>query len=222
MVPPLDFLPVAEASGLLAELTDLVLEQAVAQLAAWRRQHPARDLTLAVNLTASQLLSADLEGGLASSLLRHQVPAGALCLEIPEPALLVDDLLIQERMQRLHDMGVRLAVDNFGTGFSSLSHLAKLPIQQIKIDRSFIAGLPSHQGDVTAVASLVGLAQRLGLTAVSVGVESSDQLAAVGRLGCERAQGYLLGRPMAAGDIDRLLEASVPQQMSPGLDRQRT
>ena len=222
MVPPLDFLPVAEASGLLAELTDLVLGKAIAQLAVWRRQHPGRDLTLAVNLTASQLLDADLEGGLTSRLLRYQVPARALCLEIPEPALLVDDLLVQERMQRLHATGVRLAVDNFGTGSSSLSHLAKLPIQEIKIDRSFIAGLPSRQGDVTVVASLVGLAQRLGLTAVAVGVESSDQLAAVGRLGCERVQGYLLGRPMAAGDIDRLLEAAVPQQMDPVLDSRRT
>ena len=209
MVAPADFIPVAEAAGLLGPLTDLVVDQGLAALAHWRRQYPAYDLGLAVNITAGQMTDGSLERSIDTALQRHQVPAAALCLEIAEPSLLVDDQGSQDFLQRVHALGVQLSLDNFGTGFSSLASLTKLPLDELKIDRSFIAGLPARHGDVTVVASVVGLARRLGLRAVAVGVETSDQVAAARRLGCDAMQGYVLGRPMPAEDVDRLLLTSL-------------
>ena len=217
MVPPTDFIPVAEAAGLLGQVTDTVLDQGLAALARWRGRYPERGLTLAVNITAGQLADDSLEQSVASALQRHQLPAGALRLEIAETALVADDLPGLGSLHRLHEQGVRLSIDNFGTGFSSLAFLTKLPLHELKIDRSFIAGLPTRNGNVTVVASVVGLAHRLGLTAVAVGVETSEQLAAVRRLGCDRVQGYLLSRPMPAEDIDRLLASPTRYAVQAGV-----
>ena len=218
MVPPADFIPVAEAAGLLGRVTDLVVDQGLAALARWRRQYPGRGLTLAVNITAEQMTSDSLERSIDNGLRRHDLPAGALCLEIAETALVAEDLPSLGFLRRLNERGVRLSIDNFGTGSASLTYLTKLPLHEIKIDRSFTGGLPARHGDVTVVASVVGLAHRLNLTAVAVGVETNEQLAAVRRLGCDVAQGYLLGRPMPAEDIDRLL-ASPARYGSYGADR---
>jgi diguanylate cyclase (GGDEF)-like protein len=209
MVPPSEFIPIAEESGLIQRLTEWALDEGLAALAGWRQDHPELDLTLAVNIAASQTLGDELERTIDLTLDRHGVPARALCLEITESSLVTTDVRSHRFLRRLRDHGVRLSIDDFGTGYSSLSYLTKLPVHELKIDRAFISGLPQNMSDVTVVASVVGLAHQLGLTVLAEGVETDDQLATVRRLGCDRFQGYLNGRPMAAEDVDRLLRSQT-------------
>jgi EAL domain-containing protein (putative c-di-GMP-specific phosphodiesterase class I) len=132
---------------------------------------------------------------------------GALCLEIAEGALVTEHDLTRRLLRKLRDQGVKLSIDDFGTGFSSLAYLVRLPVHEIKIDRVFISGLPARRSDATVVASVVGLAHQLGFRALAEGVETEEQLAAVRRLGCDLVQGYLIGRPTDSDGIDRLLIA---------------
>ncbi len=205
MVPPIEFIPVAEATGLIGALTDWALSTGLSALAGWRARRPELDLTLAVNIAPSLVTHASLERMIADALSRHDVPAHALCLEITESALVVDDAPARHFFTTMRDHGVRLSIDDFGTGFSSLAYLTQLPVDEVKIDRAFISGLPARTADATVVASIVGLAHQLGLEALAEGVETEEQLATVRRLGCDLVQGYLLGRPMPAAEVDRLL-----------------
>jgi diguanylate cyclase (GGDEF)-like protein len=208
MVPPSEFIPIAESTGLMGMLTDWVLEQGLAALAGWRVRRPDLDLTLAVNMTASQMTNDRLRTTIDRTLARHRLPPGVLCLEITESALITDDDLSHRFLHGLREQGVRLSIDDFGTGFSSLSYLAKLPVHELKIDRAFTTGLPDRQADVTIVASVVGLAHQLGMQALAEGVETDEQMTEVRRLGCDLVQGYLLGRPMSADEIDVFLLSS--------------
>ncbi len=209
MVPPAEFIPVAEATGLIGPLTDWALDTGLAALARWRAGHPGLDLTLAVNIAPGLVATAGLRQTIADTLTRHRVPAHALCLEITESALVVDDAPARHFFTALRDLGVRLSIDDFGTGFSSLAYLTQLPVDELKIDRAFISVLPGRTAEATVVASIVGLAHQLGLQALAEGVETDEQLATVRRLGCDLVQGYLLGRPMPAEEIDRLLHREV-------------
>ena len=204
MVPPLEFIPVAEATGLIAPLTAWALDDGLRSLAGWRRQRPELDLALSVNVSGSQVTPA-LCRVVGDALSRHEIPPSALCLEITESALVADNGLNRRFLSDLRDRGVLLSIDDFGTGFSSLAYLSQLPVHEIKIDRAFIAGLPARRSDATVVASVVALAHQLGFRAVAEGVESEEQLEAVRRLGCDLAQGYLLGHPVASDRIDSLL-----------------
>ncbi len=210
MVPPVEFIPVAEATGLIGALTGWALDTGLAALAGWRADHPGLDLALAVNIAPSLVGTAHLRSTIADALDRHGVPARALCLEITESALVVDDAPSRQVFTALRDLGVRLSIDDFGTGFSSLAYLTQLPVDEVKIDRAFISGLPARTADATVVASIVGLAHQLGLQALAEGVETDEQLATVRRLGCDLVQGYLLGRPMPAAEVDRLLARVDP------------
>ena len=206
MVPPSEFIPVAEATGLIGPLTDWALDRGLANLAEWRRRRPELGLTLAVNITASQITNNRLQHTIDSALRRHRLPADALCVEITEGALVTDDPLGLQSLLRLREQGVRLSIDDFGTGFSSLAYLTKLPVHELKIDRAFITGLPTSQANVAVVASVVGLAHQLGLQALAEGVETEEELATVRRLGCDLIQGYHVGRPMPADEIIRFLD----------------
>ncbi len=210
MVPPAEFIPVAESIGLIGQLTDWVLEEGLAALARWRTRRPDLDLTLAVNMTASQMANDRLRATIDRTLAQHRLPPGVLCLEITESALITDDAISDRFLRELREQGVRLSIDDFGTGFSSLSYLTKLPVHELKIDQSFTAGLPDRTADVTVVASVIGLAHQLGMQALAEGVETDDQIAEVRRLGCDLVQGYLLGRPMPAHEIDRFLLTRPP------------
>jgi diguanylate cyclase (GGDEF)-like protein len=200
MVPPAEFVPIAEAVGLSAPLTEWALSEGLAALACWRAIRPDLELTVAVNMTASLMATVEsterLERMIDENLRRHRVPDRALCLEITEGALVTDDALSQRFLRRLRRQGVRLSIDDFGTGFSSLAYLTKLPVHELKIDQAFVSRLPASKPDVTVVASVVGLAHQLGLLALAEGVETEEQLSTVRRLGCDLVQGYLLGRPM--------------------------
>ena len=163
-----------------------------------------------MNISAAQMANDRLQCSIDSTLRRHELPARALCLEITESALVTDDSVSHTFLRRMREQGVRLSIDDFGTGFSSLAYLTKLPVHELKIDRAFIAGLATNHSDVTVVAAVVGLAHQLGLRALAEGVETENQLATIRRLGCDVVQGYLLGRPMPGAQIDRLLASTSP------------
>jgi diguanylate cyclase (GGDEF)-like protein len=205
MVPPAEFVPVAEEIGLIGDLTDWALEVGLAALSRWRESRPDLHLTLAVNIAASQMGDDHLQHTIDKTLARHDLPAGALCLEMNESALVTDDATSRSFLNRLRKQGVLLSIDDFGTGYSSLSYLTKLPVHELKVDRAFIAGLPDHREDMTVVASVITLAHQLGLRAVAEGIETPAQLDALRDLGCDAIQGFLLGRPMPAHEVDRYL-----------------
>jgi diguanylate cyclase (GGDEF)-like protein len=209
MVPPTEFIPIAESIGLIGQLTDWALSQGLEDLASWRQNHPELDLSLSVNITASQMITNELRRTIDNALAHHQVPPSSLCIEMTEGALVTDDPRNLAFLTALRSKGVRLSIDDFGTGYSSLSYLTKLPIHELKIDRSFITGLPNTNGNVAVVASVVALAHQLGLEAVAEGVETADELSTLRRLGCDLVQGYLLGRPMPADEIERYLGGAI-------------
>jgi diguanylate cyclase (GGDEF)-like protein len=203
-IAPNEFIPIAEATGAITRLTTWALDEGLRKLASWRRERAQSDLTLSVNISASQITPA-LQGVVGGALARHGVPPSALRLEITEVALVNDHEVNRRLLGDLRALGVQLSIDDFGTGFSSLAYLVQLPVDEIKIDRFFISGLPARQTDTTVVASVVALAHQLGLRAVAEGVETEAQLSAVRRLGCDLVQGYLLGRPTDSDGVDHLL-----------------
>ncbi|MCW2777689.1 MAG: hypothetical protein JWN17_1414 [Frankiales bacterium] len=210
MVPPAEFIPVAEAVGVIGHLTAWALDEGLGDLATWRQQHPDLDLALSVNVTAAEMASDELLDSIDASLARLRLPPSALCIELTEGALVTDDDQKLAFLTALRERGVRLSIDDFGTGFSALSYLTQLPVDELKIDRSFITGLPTVKANVVVVAAIVSLGHQLGLQVLAEGVETVEELATLRRLGCDLVQGYLLGRPMPARDVGRYLEGLVP------------
>jgi diguanylate cyclase (GGDEF)-like protein len=195
-VPPSAFIPVAEATGIILDLGRYVLRTACRDAVRLRRSSP--DLTMAVNVSARQLVSPAFVGEVAAALADHELPGEALVLEITESMLVRDVEVSSARLAELKELGVRLAIDDFGTGYSSLSYLRHFPVDILKIDRSFVEQLP---GDGAALArSIVRLGQSLHLEVIAEGVEDEQQRTELRRLGCGRAQGFLFAeaRPVAA------------------------
>ena len=208
LVPPAEFIPLAEQTGLIAGIGAWVLDTALAQAAAWSAaRHDGAALAVWVNLSARQLGDPGLVDLVASSLRRHDVEASQLGLEITESALLEDAEGAVTALSSLRELGVRLAVDDFGTGYSSLSYLKRLPVDAVKIDRSFVDGLAVDGDDSAIVAAVAGMARALRLTTIAEGVENLDQLRALRRLGCDLAQGYFFTTPQPPSHISRLLES---------------
>jgi diguanylate cyclase (GGDEF)-like protein len=195
-VSPIRFIPVAEESGLIVSLGEWVLRAACRQLAAWRAS--GVDVPcISVNLSVRQLGRSDIVEVVQSALRESGLSPDALELEITESVIMnVDDAI--GVLQRLHDMGVRLAVDDFGTGYSSLAYLKLLPINALKIDRSFVVGIGDNLGDESIIQAVIGLARSLGLSTVAEGVETALQLAFLRQAGCDQIQGYHFGRPQPA------------------------
>jgi diguanylate cyclase len=205
VVPPSEFVPVAELTGLSADLTDLVLDASCRQLAAWTRDLGAHDLHIAVNVAPQDLISPTLPGRVALALERHGVAPDRLVLEVTETGLLPDPVAARAATRALAGLGVRLALDDFGVGYSSLAHLSSLPLRILKVDRAFVAGLGTDPQQERFVSALLGLGADLGLSVVAEGVERPEQLAVLRRLRCAAAQGYLLSRPVPAEDVPALL-----------------
>jgi EAL domain-containing protein (putative c-di-GMP-specific phosphodiesterase class I)/GGDEF domain-containing protein len=197
MVSPGEFIPIAEESGLVVPLGTWVLREACRQLATWQRAHPAaRDLKLRVNLSARQVSQPGLVDLVALALHDHGVAADSLGLEITEGLLMQDSEAVAATLRGLKDLGVGLVLDDFGTGYSSLSYLQRFPIDQLKIDRSFVFALEEREESRAIVHAIVGMAHALGLGVVPEGVETEEQLATLIEMGCEFAQGFLLARPL--------------------------
>jgi EAL domain-containing protein (putative c-di-GMP-specific phosphodiesterase class I) len=210
VVPPSEFVPVAERSGLVAALTDLVLDLACAQLAAWDRELVRPGLRIAVNVAPQDLVGGTLPERVEAALRRHAVDADRLVLEITETGLVTDLEAGRVATAALRGLGVRLALDDFGVGYSSLAHLHTIPLQTLKIDRQFLAGLGREAGQERFLRALLALGRDLGLTVVAEGVERPEQLALLRALGCETAQGYLLARPLPAAQVAAVLRDGVP------------
>ena len=188
------FLPLAERNGLIAALTEQVLDQAVAACAAWQVQ--GLPIGVSVNLSTRSLLDQTLPLRVSEVLARHSLPAHLLTLEITESIVISDEARALALLGELRALGVRLALDDFGTGYSSLTYLSALPIQQLKIDRSFVARIIDSSRDAAIVTSLIDLAHHLGLQVIAEGIEESVVRDRLRRLGCEYGQGYLFARSM--------------------------
>ncbi len=207
MIPPDQFIPFAEETGFIRNITCWVLESACATAAAWARD--GRPLGINVNVSTRDLVSMDLPSVVAGVLARQGLNPALLCLEITESAIMGDPTLALASLSRLNEMGVRLSIDDFGTGYSSLAYLKKLPVQELKIDRSFVMNLDRDSGDAMIVRSTIELAHNFGLQVVAEGVENEHICQTLIRLGCDEAQGYHFGRPMPADDFDEWYRGSV-------------
>ena len=203
LLAPSAFIDFAEESGLILPLGAWVINAAVAQQAEWHRSASGRSpVRMSINISAIQLNDPRLEEMVTEALERHGVAPGLLTLEITETALTADPVAALRTLEILKALGVRLAIDDFGTGHSSLTYLKRFPIDELKIDRSFIAGLTTDSKDHAIVASCIQLAHATNLIAVAEGVETPEQLHELTGLGCDLAQGYFYTRPMTADDLE--------------------
>ena len=195
LVSPLDFVPELESSGLIVPVGEWVLRTACKQVALWRKTTPK--FHVAVNVSARQFLDDGFVEVVARVLREEGVPAEAIEIELTE-SMLFDELLTARKLEQLKELGVRLSLDDFGTGFSSLGRLSSMPFDVIKIDRRFIENMNQGVRDSSVVVSIVALTHGLGMTALSEGIERDDQLQALLGLGCERGQGFLFSKPLTA------------------------
>ncbi|MEP7054380.1 MAG: bifunctional diguanylate cyclase/phosphodiesterase [Actinomycetota bacterium] len=200
MIPPDDFIPLAERTGLIGPLTQYVLDHALCQAALWL--DTGRPLPIAVNLSARNLLDERLPGLVAGLLQTHGVPAHLLELEVTESALMTEPGTAKRLLEQLTRLGLRIAVDDFGAGFTSLGQLKDLPISELKIDRSFVMTMTEDKSNALIVQSVIDLGHNLGLTIIAEGVETAQQLNALASYGCDVAQGYHLSRPMPVSAFD--------------------
>jgi len=196
LLPPDAFIPLAEQTGLIVPLTRWVLATAVRQVRAWREG--GLDLGVAVNLSARVLDDPDLPDSIAALLDAYEVPAARLRVEVTESAVMANATRALDVLTRLSTSGVRIAIDDFGTGYSSLAYLKRLPVDEIKIDKSFVTHMTTESDDATIVASTIGLGHSLGLRFVAEGVESRGVWQALDALGCDGAQGYYVSRALPA------------------------
>jgi diguanylate cyclase (GGDEF)-like protein/PAS domain S-box-containing protein len=200
---PGEFLPLAEETGSIVELGATMLRDSLAQLAHWRASGlELEHATLSVNVGTRQLVDPAFHRLVGELLAETGIDADSLWLEITETSLLADVQSATSSLRALRGLGVHLSVDDFGTGYSSLTYLQRFPVEAIKVDRTFVAGLGLDAGDTTIVEVVVGLGRALGLTVVAEGIETPLQLSRLRELGCPRGQGYLFGRPRPAGLIE--------------------
>jgi diguanylate cyclase (GGDEF)-like protein/PAS domain S-box-containing protein len=214
LLHPGDFIAVAEEAGLDIPLGRIVLEQACRQLARWRAAGAPETFTVAVNMSAAQLADRTFPEAVQEILVAAGVPPECVCLEITERDALErggrgSDRPANEGLNALHEVGVQLAIDDFGTGYSSLTHLRRFPVDVLKVDRSFVNGLGRNRNDTSIVRAVVGLARAMELTTVAEGVECPDQVEHLAAMGCDRAQGYLFGRAVPAGDLAAMLFSPI-------------
>jgi diguanylate cyclase (GGDEF)-like protein len=204
LVPPGEFIPLAERTGLIGLLTNYVLDAALRQCRDW--QQAGHELAIAVNVSARSLLDLGFPDQVAGLLDRWEVPARLLVVEITESTIMADPTHALEILGRLNTMGVQIAIDDFGTGYSSMAHLRILPVHELKVDRSFVSQMTSNTSDAVIVRSTVDLGRNLGLRVVAEGVEDPATLEQLDALGCDAVQGYYISRPVAADDLIQWLE----------------
>ncbi|MBL7088745.1 EAL domain-containing protein [Acidovorax sp.] len=199
LVPPMQFIPFAEQTGFVRHLTLWIFEEVARLLADPRTQ--GLPLRVSVNLSTRDLLDPELSNRLADILARHGVEASAFCLEITESAIMDDPQRAEAMLNRLSEQGFKLSIDDFGTGYSSLAYLKRLPVDELKIDKSFVMGMETGEDDAMIVRSTIDLAHNLGLTVVAEGVETAAILERLRILACDEAQGYHIARPLPVDDF---------------------
>ena len=207
LLSPVDFIPIAEETGLIVDLDAQILEQACRKTSEWNLACPDKPLTISINVSARSLLNLSLTDRVADAIKTHRIQPTNLYLEITETALIDDIELATTCINRLESLGVRLAIDDFGTGYSSLRYLKNLQVGVLKIDRSFTDGLSVDHGDGVIVKAVIDMASALNMGVVAEGIETEHQLDLLKGLGCEYGQGYLFGRPLNGADTERLLKS---------------
>jgi EAL domain-containing protein (putative c-di-GMP-specific phosphodiesterase class I) len=203
MLPPSVFIPIAERTGLIRPITDWLLDRAMAQCRAWH--DTGAPVHVAVNLSAKSLLEQALPAKIQAVLDKWQIDPRFLKIEITESSIMADPARASGVLRSLRSLGVRIAIDDFGTGYSSLAHLKQLPVDVLKVDRSFVSDMLADDSDRIIVRSTIDLAHNLGLRVVAEGVEDEATATLLAELGCDQAQGYHFSRPVPATDLTRWL-----------------
>ena len=204
LVPPLQFIPLAEETGLIQPIGLWVLESACAQLHCWQQHPTTRALVLAINVSARQFRQPDFATQVQTTVRRHAIDPARLKLELTESLLLENIEETISTMNALKSIGVQLSLDDFGTGYSSLQYLKKLPLDQIKIDQSFVRDIVADSSDKAIVRTIIAMAHSLNLDVIAEGVETEAQLQLLRDKGCKQYQGYLFGKPMPVEQFDTL------------------
>jgi diguanylate cyclase (GGDEF)-like protein len=204
LVPPDEFIPLAERTGLIGPLTHYVLDEALRQGRQW--SDAGHELSIAVNVSARRLLDLQFPHEVAALLDRHQVPARLLVIELTESTIMADPVHALDILTRLNTMGVQLSIDDFGTGYSSMAYLKHLPVHELKVDRSFVSQMLQSSSDAVIVHSTIDLGRNLGLRVVAEGVENALTLQQLDLLGCHAVQGYHISRPIAPGVLISWIE----------------
>ena len=204
LISPMEFIPVAEETGVITSIGEWVLREACKAATAWPEH-----VRIAVNLSPVQFKNRGLVDQVISALHDAGLPASRLELEITESLLLADTELTLQTLHRFRDLGVRISMDDFGTGYSSLSYLRSFPFDKIKIDRSFMKDVTLQKDSMAIIKAVIGLGRSLGMSTTAEGIETEEQLAAIREQGCDEAQGFLFSPPLPASSIDALLGTSV-------------
>jgi EAL domain-containing protein (putative c-di-GMP-specific phosphodiesterase class I) len=207
LLPPSEFIAIAEESGLIIPLGRYVLEAACQQVARWQREFATGPLQISVNLSPRQFDDPNLVADVAAALSSAQIGAAALKLEVTEGLIMRDTAKSIETLRKLKEFGVTIAIDDFGTGYSSLSYLRKLPLDVLKIDRSFVQGIGTSAEDDAIVRAVISMAQSLGLSVTAEGIETDEQARLLREWSCQAGQGYLFSRPLPAEEFTTLFRA---------------
>jgi EAL domain-containing protein (putative c-di-GMP-specific phosphodiesterase class I) len=201
MISPGEFIPIAEQSGLIADIDNRVLTQACRQMCQWLKDGVQLSF-VAVNVSSRLFSRGDLDHRVAQVLAETGLAPEHLELEVTESAVMDDPEQAIEQMHRLRELGLKLSIDDFGTGYSSLLRLKRMPVQKLKIDQGFVAGLPDDEDDIAIVRAIIALAQAMGMRVLAEGIEQADQAQFLLHNECELGQGYWFARPMPAEQID--------------------
>jgi EAL domain-containing protein (putative c-di-GMP-specific phosphodiesterase class I) len=211
LIGPLGFIPVAEESRLIVPIGRWVIEQACLQAAAWQELSPdGVPVGVSVNLSARQIADPDLLSHIEGSIAASMIDPSSLWLELTESTLLEDTVFVERTLDSLRDLGVRLVLDDFGVGFSSLGYLKRLPLSMIKLDRSFVENLAEDSHDAAIVRAVTEMAEVFGIAVVAEGIETERQLLIASELGCGYAQGFHFAEPSPPGGVPALLERAMP------------
>ena len=206
-VPPSEFIPFAEQTGYIGAITRWVLTRAIQQAGDWHRA--GLGIRMSVNISARDLRTEDsLVQYVWAALIAAELPPGMLCLEITESGLMDDPRSSQATLRKLRDLGIMTSIDDYGTGYSSLAYIKQLAVNELKIDRTFVAGMEADQRNAAIVHSTIELGHNLGLTVVAEGVETDHEVAELRRFGCDIAQGYHFARPMTAEALESWLSGA--------------
>ncbi len=211
MISPIDFIPIAEATGLIVPLGQWILQEACYQMARWQAQFPAADsLKVSVNLSVKQLREADLLPQIEQILKQSGLNGKSLTLEITESMFMEDIETVNQCLQDLNRLSIQISIDDFGTGFSSLSYLHRLAVNNLKIDRSFISNLSKSRRNLEVAETIIRLSERLGLNTIAEGIETQEQFDQLRNFGCNMGQGYLFNAPVTS-EVAELLIAQLPK-----------
>jgi len=213
LLPPVEFIPWAEETGLIIKLGRVVMFEGIRQLQQWQNELALpSSFRLHVNTSPLEFRSSGLVPFVLDTLAHHHVPASSLVLEITESALMTDDDEVMQALRDLRAAGVGLAIDDFGTGYASISYLRRLPVDTVKIDQSLVTGIETDSQERSLVAAIIQLIAAVSLTPIAEGVETAEQAAQLRALGCRYGQGHHLGRPVASGEMTELLRVDLAQQ----------